>query len=79
MSDRGRSASPRGVDADVDMDAGGKDKPHAKAVVIQGLTRSVVEAHIKAIFGFYGEITKTDMPMFTKCEYCIQCQCFDAP
>ncbi|EPQ59386.1 hypothetical protein GLOTRDRAFT_33824 [Gloeophyllum trabeum ATCC 11539] len=45
---------------------GGLDKPHARVVVVTNLTRNVVEAHLKTIFGFYGEITKVDLPLFGK-------------
>lgn len=68
MSTRGRSTSPRRADADVDMDATTKDKPNATVVVVTGLTRSVVEDHLKIIFSLYGEITKIDLPHYLKCE-----------
>ena len=62
--------SPRPLnDDDVDMDNGGlaQEKPHAKVVVVTNLTRNVVEAHLRAIFGFYGEVQKVDLPVFGKC------------
>lgn len=70
MSHRGRSTSPHPLhDADVDMDVDNKtDKPHAKVVIVTNLTRNVVEAHLQTIFGFYGDITKIDLPIFGKCE-----------
>ncbi|THH23165.1 hypothetical protein EUX98_g8017 [Antrodiella citrinella] len=49
------------------MDADTKlDKPHAKVVVVTNLTRNVVESHLQTIFGFYGDITKVDLPMYGK-------------
>lgn len=49
---------------DVDMENGSSD---AKVVVITNLTRNVVESHLQTIFGFYGTITKLDLPTFPKC------------
>ncbi|KAH9844209.1 uncharacterized protein C8Q71DRAFT_801375 [Rhodofomes roseus] len=68
MSTRGRSTSPRPLhDEDVDMENGnGVDKPHAKVVIVTNLTRNVVETHLRTIFGFYGDISKIDLPMFGK-------------
>ncbi|KAI0268358.1 hypothetical protein BC834DRAFT_787246, partial [Gloeopeniophorella convolvens] len=37
-----------------------------KVVLINNLTRNVVEAHLQAIFGFYGEIVKIDLPIYVK-------------
>lgn len=69
MSARGRSTSPRPLqDADVDMEnGGGSTKPNAKVVIVTNLSRNVVEAHLQTIFGFYGQITKIDLPIFGKC------------
>ncbi|KAH7930033.1 hypothetical protein BV22DRAFT_967999, partial [Leucogyrophana mollusca] len=68
MSTRGRSTSPRTIqDGDVDMDNGGSDeKKDAKVVVVNGLSRNVVQSHLQTIFAFYGEITKIDLPLFQK-------------
>ena len=67
MSDRGRSRSPKPLhDVDVDMEHG-DDKKDAKAVVVNGLSRNVAHTHIQTIFGFYGEIVKIDLPLYTKC------------
>ena len=67
MSTRGRSTSPHPLhDADVDMD-GRQDKPHVKVISVTNLTRNVAKEHLQTIFGFYGEITKIDMPVFAKC------------
>ncbi|TCD70843.1 hypothetical protein EIP91_001534 [Steccherinum ochraceum] len=68
MSPRGRSTSPHPLhDVDVDMDVDNKvDKPHAKVVIVTNLTRNVVESHLQTIFGFYGDITKIDLPMYGK-------------
>ncbi|KAI0687214.1 hypothetical protein BC835DRAFT_1286696, partial [Cytidiella melzeri] len=65
---RGRSNSPHPLhnDADVDMENGKNEKPHAKVVIVTNLTRNVVEAHLQTIFGIYGEITKVDLPLFGK-------------
>ena len=68
MSTRGRSPSPRRVpDVDVDMENGAPEKNDAKVVVVNHLTRNVVEAHLRTIFGFYGKITKVDLPVYGKC------------
>lgn len=45
-----------------------QDKPNAKVVVVTNLSRNVVESHLRSIFGFYGDITKIDLPLFGKCE-----------
>ncbi|KAI0307252.1 hypothetical protein B0F90DRAFT_1665505 [Multifurca ochricompacta] len=66
MSTRGRSSSPRTRDVDVDMDKPSDEKPDAKVVLITNLTRNVVEAHLQAIFGFYGEVVKIDLPTYAK-------------
>jgi RNA-binding protein with serine-rich domain 1 len=73
MSDRGRSISPRaGRDADVDMENGNVpasgEKPDVRVVIVKNLTRNVVESHLRVVFGFYGQITKVDLPVFGKCE-----------
>lgn len=69
MSARGRSISPRPLhDDDVNMsDVDRRDTVIAKVVVVTNLTRNVVESHLRTIFGFYGEITKVDLPLFGKC------------
>jgi RNA-binding protein with serine-rich domain 1 len=67
-----RSTPVRPADGDIDMENGNgitHEKPEAKVVIVTNLTRNVVEPHLKAIFGFYGEITKIDLPLFGKCEY----------
>lgn len=67
MSDRGRSRSPKPLhEADVDMDHS-DDKKDAKVVVVNGLSRNVAHTHLQTIFGFYGEIVKIDLPLYTKC------------
>ncbi len=66
---RGRSTSPHPLrDEDVDMDSERVEKPNAKVVIVTNLSRNVVEAHLQTIFGFYGEITKVDLPLFGKCK-----------
>ena len=65
---RGRSLSPRSVDMDVDIRSPA-DRSDARVVIITNLTRNVVESHLKTIFGFYGHITKIDLPTFVKCEF----------
>ena len=70
MSTRGRSGSPQSREMDVDMDKPTSDsKPEPKVVVITNLTRNVVEAHLRVIFGFYGEVVKIDLPMYAKCAH----------
>ncbi|KAF8845726.1 hypothetical protein BDN67DRAFT_887601, partial [Paxillus ammoniavirescens] len=68
MSDRGRSTSPKPLhDADVDMENGfSEDKKDVRVVVLNGLSRNVAQAHLQTIFGFYGEIIKIDLPLYTK-------------
>lgn len=44
------------------------EKTNAKVIHVANLTRNVVESHLRAIFGFYGEITKLDLPIYGKCE-----------
>ncbi|KIJ19973.1 hypothetical protein PAXINDRAFT_96266 [Paxillus involutus ATCC 200175] len=70
MSDRGRSTSPKPLhDADVDMENGNgfsEDKKDVRVVVLNGLSRNVAQAHLQTIFGFYGEIIKIDLPLYTK-------------
>ena len=70
MSERGRSTSPHPIgDADVDMEnGGGLAKSHAKVVIVTNLTRNVVESHLQVVFGFYGQVTKIDLPVFGKCK-----------
>jgi RNA-binding protein with serine-rich domain 1 len=72
MSVRGRSPSPRAAqDGDVEMgNASPKnpDKSEAKVIIVTNLTRNVVEAHLNIIFGFYGQITKIDLPLYGKCK-----------
>jgi RNA recognition motif-containing protein len=46
-----------------------KDTSNARVVVITNLTRNVAEVHLRAVFGYYGEITKVDLPLYAKCEY----------
>lgn len=69
MSTRGRSASPRSRDVDVNMDRQTDEKPDAKIVVVTNLTRNVVETHLQSIFAFYGEVVKIDLPTYIKCVY----------
>ncbi|KAI0832325.1 hypothetical protein BC628DRAFT_1414638 [Trametes gibbosa] len=70
MSSRGRSVSPRPLrDEDVDMDRGSRSplrKQNAKVVVVTNLTRNVVESHLRAVFGFYGELVKVQVPIYGK-------------
>ena len=68
MSDRGRSPSPKPLrDVDVDMENGANQKG-VKVVVVNGLSRNVVQTHLQTIFGFYGEIVKIDLPLYSKCK-----------
>ncbi|PIL37060.1 hypothetical protein GSI_00752 [Ganoderma sinense ZZ0214-1] len=67
MSVRGRSLSPRPLrDEDVDMDGSPPANSNAKVVIVTNLTRNVMEPHLQAIFGFYGEIVKVDLPVYGK-------------
>ena len=69
MSTRGRTASPQSRGADMDLDKQSDSKPDAKIIIVTNLTRNVVEAHLQAIFGFYGEVVKIDLPTYAKCEF----------
>ncbi|TFK27056.1 hypothetical protein FA15DRAFT_679241 [Coprinopsis marcescibilis] len=42
------------------------DKPGAKVIIVNNLTRNVAEIHLRTIFGFYGEISKIDLPLYGK-------------
>ncbi|KAH7887966.1 hypothetical protein F5I97DRAFT_1804978 [Phlebopus sp. FC_14] len=68
MPDRGRSMSPKALlDADVDMENGlDDDKKNTRVIVVNGLSRNVVQTHLQTIFGFYGEIVKIDLPLYAK-------------
>lgn len=68
---RGRSLSPRPLrDADADMkEEISGDTKDAKVVIITNLTRNVVETHLRTIFGFYGEISKIDLPLYANCAF----------
>jgi len=44
-------------------------KPNAKVVVVNNLTRNVLESHLLTVFGFYGQVLKIDVPLFGKCLY----------
>ncbi|OBZ70165.1 RNA-binding protein with serine-rich domain 1 [Grifola frondosa] len=69
MSTRGRSTSPHPLnDGDIEMENGNGDEKfiNAKVIIITNLTRNVVEAHLRTIFGFYGDIIKIDLPIFGK-------------
>jgi len=77
MSTRGRSISPKPLqDADVDMENGGNDDRKCKVVVVNGLSRNVVQAHLQSIFAFYGDIVKIDLPLFLKCKVLHSDGCF---
>ncbi|KAL4081932.1 hypothetical protein V8B97DRAFT_1913828 [Scleroderma yunnanense] len=66
MSDRGRSPSPKPLrDVDMDMENGASQKD-VKVVVVNGLSRNVVQTHLHTIFGFYGTIVKIDLPLYSK-------------
>ncbi|KAK7061516.1 RNA-binding domain-containing protein [Favolaschia claudopus] len=69
MSTRGRSASPPAQDQDAPMEGdekSGTTQATAKVVIINNLSRNVVETHLKTIFGFYGEIVQIDLPLYAK-------------
>lgn len=59
------------MDVDIPKDAKDGSKPDAKVVVVNNLTRNVVESHLLTIFGFYGEIVKIDVPLFGKCVFSV--------
>jgi RNA-binding protein with serine-rich domain 1 len=37
-------------------------------IVVQGLSRNVLPAHLREIFGAYGRVTGLDLPVFKVCE-----------
>jgi len=66
---RGRSGSPlqsRDVEMDVDNHIP-EHKSDLKVIIVNNLTRNVVESHLKIIFSFYGEVVKIDLPLYGKC------------
>ena len=68
--ERSKSPSIAAKNADMEVDPHSPaDKPDTKVIVVTNLTRNVVESHLKTIFGFYGHITKIDLPVFGKCAY----------
>jgi RNA-binding protein with serine-rich domain 1 len=63
------SSSPH-QSRDVDMDVDNHPPEHksdSKVVIVNNLTRNVVESHLRIIFGFYGEVVKIDLPLYGKC------------
>lgn len=40
-----------------------------KVVVVSNLTRNVLAAHLKSIFGFYGDVRKVDLPTYRSSEF----------
>lgn len=66
---RGRSPSPRTLNntngSDAEMRSMSPDSDY-KVVIVSNLTRNVAEAHLRTIFGFYGDIKKVDIPLFAK-------------
>lgn len=44
----------------------GANQKDVKVVVVNGLSRNVVQTHLQTIFGFYGEIVKIDLPLYSK-------------
>ncbi|KAF8639700.1 hypothetical protein AX17_000962 [Amanita inopinata Kibby_2008] len=65
--------SPNGDDVDMDVDKNASaatkpavDKSDVKVVIVNNLTRNVVESHLQTIFGFYGHVQKVDLPLFGK-------------
>ena len=63
------SRSPRqSKDVDMDVDNHSTErKSNSKVIIVNNLTRNVVESHLKMIFGFYGEVIKIDLPLYGKC------------
>lgn len=51
---------------DRDTKANGESAP--KVVVVSGLSRNVVAAHLKSIFGHYGDVRKVDLPVYRSSE-----------
>jgi hypothetical protein len=77
---RGRSESPRRLgnsrNEDEEMRSVSRSpaprdrdgpKPGPKVIIVVNLTRNVADAHLRAIFGLYGEIRKVDLPLHAKC------------
>ncbi|KAG6331808.1 hypothetical protein ID866_7284, partial [Astraeus odoratus] len=46
----------------------GSSQKNVRVVVVNGLSRNVVQSHLQTIFGFYGEIVKIDLPLYSKCK-----------
>lgn len=74
---RGRSGSPRQAkDTDMDVDSRPLDrKLDSKVIIVNNLTRNVVESHVRMIFSFYGQVVKVDLPLYGKCA----CSIFQLP
>lgn len=77
MSDRGRSPSPRplkpaltgsDVDMAVEPPQNGTADGGSRVIVIQNLSRNVLEVHLRGIFTHYGTIKKVDFPTYRKSE-----------
>lgn len=47
-------------------------------IVIEKLTKNVIGAHIREIFGRFGDIRSIDLPMNRACKGtpCLRCNCF---
>ncbi|PFH50536.1 hypothetical protein AMATHDRAFT_144827, partial [Amanita thiersii Skay4041] len=73
-SSRSPGRSPNRDDVDIEAtkhpspphDKSTSNNSDAKVVIVTNLTRNVVEAHLRTIFGFYGHIIKIDLPLFGK-------------
>jgi len=85
---RGRSESPRRLSnsrhSDEEMRSVSRSplprdrdgaKPGPKVVIVLNLTRNVADAHLRAIFGLYGEIRKIDLPVHARCTSSLPGQC----
>jgi RNA-binding protein with serine-rich domain 1 len=65
---RSRSASPahrEGVQDNTGKN--GTASSTARVVIISGLSRNIIEAHLQQVFANYGEIKKVDLPLHHKC------------
>ncbi len=46
-----------------------REPKQSSKVVVEKLTKNVTEAHLREIFGSYGEIDRLDLPVNRQCEH----------
>jgi len=67
---RSRSPAPRRTSQTPPRSLRSPTPPQRSAkIVVEKLTKNVTEAHVREIFGSYGEIKEVDMPMNRQCKH----------